>query len=595
MQASLLLLNWSAPAAISVKAQEQQALAFGQYVSRSTDNFGVLFCPVFHYKKHQMHMLEHVLLKSLTGRGVDVDQQAMLLYKARSDQRDARPLAYPLRLVKSLVHSAAHEDEGSEDSTSRPAAKRRKSLARSLPGMAGFWSRTALSTSGRTQEAEQVPNAKLKAPEDLSEVALPSTTNEAATNHVKGGKRYEQIGVDAGCKLLESLLETEDKLPDGFSGVMIIDLNMGVGDVFHAWLQRVKATNYNLFYVGTSSNSMETEWINHVIAEQVTADVLAGNVSLPGFQAKALEPPADLLAGAPALPALNLCTVKKLSLVVPEATVKAWVTHEKFGTEFQDKLKSIVEEFGQPEESLGQDQDSAATGEPSPKKAKTLSHTVAVADLCGTKIAEAVVTGLKKDLAGKVMLRIGTDQSWLLMNKSTAAITLARGTVIAGFGLGAFQHLPRDGNGKPAELPEQQKLILFDLKDSASLIMLGAKLTTVGAAVTGMQATRPNAEVCYHKMISEGTGFKLERKHEVYYKCTGKVQGQVDSTAEDAVNVDLKGTNAFGGLVNPQGLQFEHCNVIWHVKWATKGLMPVKPAIVLVNTIEIPADTAAKV
>ena len=41
--------------------------------------------------------------------------------------------------------------------------------------------------------------------------------------------------------------------------------------------------------------------------------------------------------------------------------------------------------------------------------------------------------------------------------------------------------------------------------------------------------------------------------------------------------------------------RFEHCNVIWHVKWATKGLMPVKPAIVLVNTIEIPADTAAKV
>ena len=66
-------------------------------------------------------------------------------------------------------------------------------------------------------------------------------------------------------------------------------------------------------------------------------------------------------------------------------------------------------------------------------------------------------------------------------------------------------------------------------------------------------------------MISDGTTFRFERKREVYYKCTGKVQaGQVE---EDGANLDVKGANGSGGLVNSEALKFEHCDVVWHVKW----------------------------
>ena len=219
-QVTLVLLNWSAPATLADLAREHQALAFAQLVTGSSWNLGVVFSPVFHYKKHQMHVLEHMVLKSLAARGLDVDAQAALLFKERKDARDGRPLVYPLRLVRP-VGAVLPAEDGEV-----------KGAKKESPG--AHWTTASLLRKGRTEEAEQVPAPKLKQVEDLTDTALPLTTDISGS--VCGGRRFEQIGVSAACKVLESLLDFE--MPAKATGVCIVDLTPGVGDFFWAWLQR---------------------------------------------------------------------------------------------------------------------------------------------------------------------------------------------------------------------------------------------------------------------------------------------------------------------------------------------------------------------
>ena len=108
------LLNWSAPASHSQNSQIAEPTLFCQLVVEQPQNIGLLLSPVFHYKVHQRHALEHFLLKSLSSRGVDVHFQAALCFKDGKDVRDQRPLLYPLGVAKPYVDAAAMEvdDDG---------------------------------------------------------------------------------------------------------------------------------------------------------------------------------------------------------------------------------------------------------------------------------------------------------------------------------------------------------------------------------------------------------------------------------------------------------------------------------------------------
>ena len=70
--------------------------------------------------------------------------------------------------------------------------------------------------------------------EDLNETAVPATTDISGS--IQGGRRFEQIGVSAAQKLLESVLHVD--MPAKVTGVCIVDLTVGVGDTFWAWLER---------------------------------------------------------------------------------------------------------------------------------------------------------------------------------------------------------------------------------------------------------------------------------------------------------------------------------------------------------------------
>ncbi|CAJ1415004.1 unnamed protein product [Effrenium voratum] len=578
--AVLSILNWSAPATQAQLAQEAQASCFAQLVAENPINLGVLFCPVFHYKKHQMHVLEHVLLKSLACRGVDVDFQATLMYRDRKDIRDNRPLSYPLRIIRPYIDNLhISEDEGDDAQEQRTTRSRRNPAGR-------YWQSCQLMRTRRTDEAEQVPNAKLEA-------ALPATTD--IDGSLRGGRRFEQIGVSAASKLLEALLETE--MPNNMSGIMICDLCTGVGDVFWAWLERLKAMKCPILYMGASADPVSVEWLNHVIVDELTKKLLSQNVVLPGFHTRPADVPAEVLSQPPPLPQLNVCTVQGGTIVVPQSVNDQWVSHGSYGAEFQQIVLGIVSEFGEP--SSEQQAAPTASPEPSPKKQRVAGpiKTELVEQLPPVRLAQAAVTGLKKDMAGKVMVRVATDHTWMLLNMSTSKIALQGGTVIAGFGAGTFKHVPRQAEGKLGAA-DADKHVLFSLKDSNCLVIHNNKLVQLGDVINAAQGTRASADVCYHTVKPQaGTDlkhFELERKHEVYYLPSPKASAKADPSNEDPANIEVKGSSALAALVPLSSLQFQHCAVVWAVKWATKGLTPIKPVVALVCDVEMASQHAVR-
>ena len=526
------------------------------------------------------------MLKSLTCRNVDVDMQASLLFRSRQDSRDERPLVYPLRICRPCGNWA---ESDSEEDIARKAKRQKKNV------ISKCWQNCQLLTTLRTSEADQVPGMKLKVVEDLTESALPTHTEDK--NSVRGGKRYEQVGEDAATKVLESLLES-DKLSGDTRGFLILDLNVGVGDFFWAYLSRMKAMQCPVAYLGATPSSVEAEWLQHTMQEELTAKLLAGESPLPGFQARPNEPPAEMLMAAPPPPQLNVCNLHGGTLVVPEAIVKQWAEHPEFGSTFQDILKKIVDEFGEPRaqpEKPGIAAPGPSGPAPPTKREVAPAQTVAVSQLPQAKLAEAVVGNVKKDLSGKLAVRVGQDQAWWLINSSAGTVSLAAGTVIAGFGFGTFKNIPRAAGGSPGPVPDSEKLVLFDLKSSSDLVLFNSRLTSVGELIHSAQASRTAAELCYHeKKAVDEQSFNLHRKHEVYFKCTPKVPGQHEANGEDPANVEPKGTSGLAGLVPKVCLPERHCEVIWAVKWSAKGLMPIKPMVAAIHDIEILGQTAMK-
>ncbi|CAJ1427868.1 unnamed protein product [Effrenium voratum] len=533
--ATLSVLNWSAPAVHSQLAQESQAACFAQTVTESPYNLGVLLCPVFHYKKHQMHMLEHCLLKSLACRGVDVDFQANLMFKDRKDIRDCRPLVYPIRVVRPYIEAMQSDDEAEDDQ--RTTRSRRNPAGR-------YWQSCQLLRTRRTEEADQVPATKLKIVEDLSEAAVPASTD--LDGSVRGGRRFEQIGPSASCKLLESLLENE--LPANISGLLVMDLSLSVGDLFWAWLERAKAKKCPVLYVAASADSTAVEWVHHAIQHELTEKLLSGEVTLPGFHARPKEAPAEVLSQAPPSPQLNVCVLQQGILTVPQVVVQQWATNPTFGTEFQQLLSDLIKEFGEaPPENMSSSSKAADAScpEPSPKKRRTAApvKTEPVDSLPSVKLAQAAVVGLKKDIASKVMVRVSTDRSWLLLNMSQTSVALPAGTVVAGFGTGAFKHVPRLAEGKLGA-SDVEKHVLFDLKNAESQVLHNGKLTTLGDLVNAAQGSRASADICYHTLkpapSEDPRHFELDRKHEVYYIPSPKASAQVEASNDDSTNLELK-------------------------------------------------------
>ena len=328
----------------------------------------------------------------------------------------------------------------------------------------------------------------------MNEVALPMTTDDSAS--VRGGKRYEQIGSNAALKLLESVLDGD--LPAGISAVVIVDTSLNVGDFFFAWLERVKALKFPVFFVGATCDHTALEWFTHHRQEDLSEKLLAGQLQLPGFQGRPKTPPADVLTAPPSKPALNVCTVRSgPTLAVPQRLLDEWGQHPVRSDEFLAKVKAIVEEFGEPAAEADTAEVQPDTEAPSAKRRRTSEpvtvQTMDVTAVPQTKLAEAALQNLKRELSGKVLLRIDTAQSWYLTNTSGREANLTAGMIVAGFGPGSFWHQPR--NGQEVATVDKEKLLLFDMS-SEEFVLHNGKLESLGELLQARETEKGKVAVC---------------------------------------------------------------------------------------------------
>ena len=430
---------------------------------------------------------------------------------------------------------------------------------------------------------------------DLSESALPMTTDD--TSSLRGGKRFEQIGMNASLKLLESLLDGD--LPPGLSAVVIVDACLGVGDMFFAWLERSKALRFPVYFVGATPDPVALEWFQQHVQEEMVEKNLVGSLELPGFVGKTKDPPSDVIMAAPSKPQLNMCSIRPgPTIAIPERVINEWSQHAAHAPEFQDIVKAVIEEFGEPKPAAAADAEvkettTAASG-PSPKKRRITEplQVVAASEVPDTKLCEAALSGLKKDLSGKVMVRVDARHAWWIINTSEVKVTLAAGTVVAGFGIGSFQHQPRQGS-QVAEV-DRDKLLLYDAS-SCEIVLHNGKLESLGDLLLQKQTEKGKASICYHdvsvKAGTEANQFEIVRKHEVYFKPAAKVAGE-----EEGSDLKLnKGTGSFAALVPLTTLNgLKHAKVLWSVRWALKGLMPIKPHLCIFDEMVLDGGKAVK-
>ena len=318
---TIAVANWTAPSTIKAGTLELQANMLNAVATQGEKGICLVLNPQFSYKKGQLYLAEKMVVNLLSKRSLDFDRKFGLVFKERTDQRDSRSLIYDGRVV---VPFSVKESE--------------------------YFFKDAGIMSGRTEPATMVRGSAMQCIEDVSETALPSTTDVDGT--VKGAAKVSQIGMDGMLRLLESSMEGVTL--DSRHAVIVWELNPGVGNLYDAFVQSRSGWNFPSYYVAMTDESSHLDWLTHSKKEMAAEMHLNGLLTVPTFNPLPEEIPATLLQDPPEVPQLSkLVAVKVLDgtqtvhkLAIPEHIIKMWATHPEYGEGFQNKLKEFYAEFG---------------------------------------------------------------------------------------------------------------------------------------------------------------------------------------------------------------------------------------------------------
>jgi hypothetical protein len=214
---------------------------------------------------------------------------------------------------------------------------------------------------------------------------LLGTVDDTAVVTVQGAKRFEQIGSDAADKLLDGIVTGSEVTKMGRSACIVVDLHIGVGNIFDAFVTRRRNSSVPVFYIGAGEDTTTLEWLRKTKRDEL-ADlfgddklIVPGHVKAPKapwdlfrrsrpheirgdpespfslavtsprlFSARTEEPPTSLLESAPPKPTLNLLVIEdNQTLKVPETVIKQWYHDSRFGSRFKEWLDGFTKEFGQ--------------------------------------------------------------------------------------------------------------------------------------------------------------------------------------------------------------------------------------------------------
>lgn len=158
------------------------------------------------------------------------------------------------------------------------------------------------------------------------------------------------------------------------------------------------------------------------------------------------------------------------------------------------------------------------------------------------------------------------------------------GSLIAAFGKGKF--VARSC----ADEVEHKSEVLFALNSADDMVLFNNNLMTVGQVVNKKHETDPQATVSYHNISEVPDGpFKLENTHYVAFSPASA------QTAPDSGDGGTSLAQASGAaIVEPRMWQMENkaVGIIWSVQWKARGLTPVRPQVVVLRAVNLPAGRA---
>ena len=118
----------------------------------------------------------------------------------------------------------------------------------------------------------------------------------------------------------------------------------------------------------------------------------------------------------------------------------------------------------------------------------------------------------------------------------------------------------------------------FVLETSEDLVVMNGTVQSVGQLIKDKQKLDSSVKIAYHTIGAHNpdsaTLFQISQTHKICFIAEKENQGSKAQTF--ALQVPLKCWNT------------NVTQVLWQVRWTTKGLTPIKPAIYTMVNIELP-------
>ena len=131
-----------------------------------------------------------------------------------------------------------------------------------------------------------------------------------------------QVGAQAYGQIFDLTLDGVD-FPSG-AGLMIVDMNVGVGHGFEAFVSKVSSLNVPAFYYAGAADATTAEWFLVTKREWLAKEFRAGHVKVPGHRVPPAEMPGELVLAEPGPPRLNVLKERRdLYPEVPDHVIQA--------------------------------------------------------------------------------------------------------------------------------------------------------------------------------------------------------------------------------------------------------------------------------
>lgn len=215
------------------------------------------------------------------------------------------------------------------------------------------WRSAPLLKKPLVEEATLTHTRDLLVIEDVSPESLPVTT-EVATN-INPPEKHQQIGVDAGRKMLRGFLQGLEPPTGSRCAVLIVDMSLRTAEILKAAAtdHLLSSTGLSTYYMGFAAGEEKLEWAIAHFETWATERFLVGSLPLPkSVSLPPAELPGDMVEAAPPQPSLNVLTWNTkvkfsglATLKTPSALLQKYHDHQRFATEFQAILETARQEL----------------------------------------------------------------------------------------------------------------------------------------------------------------------------------------------------------------------------------------------------------